>query len=310
MHQKLIVEMKKLDRRTFMKIFALAVGIVASPCGLKTLALSGSDIDNLQLADGAYAEQLTFEIAKEFENSPEVFLQQISGLSNRDLKWISNYLFHAYSYGDIKTLQMTLREIGKNEIDEKAKTTLNDVSRWVSQYISEEKESGYFQYKNPTYETPSRIPRLSTWKINVVLPSNRNYKGVLDIYAASGMRLLSCECLGLAESNGPMNQYKGNTPTGIYDAKLAGPHSNTYSYGPYKYVSTTPQSGIAHDAGRSGIWIHGGDPAPASSAGLPRYPLRPTYGCVRVSNSDQSAIQNVLTSQSQKSGVLEITERN
>lgn len=47
MHQKLIVEMKKLDRRTFMKIFALAVGIVASPCGLKTLALSGSDIDNL-----------------------------------------------------------------------------------------------------------------------------------------------------------------------------------------------------------------------------------------------------------------------
>lgn len=52
MHQKLIVErkkeMKKLDRRTFMKIFALAVGIVASPCGLKTLALSGSDIDNLQ----------------------------------------------------------------------------------------------------------------------------------------------------------------------------------------------------------------------------------------------------------------------
>lgn len=72
--------MKKLDRRTFMKIFALAVGIVASPCGLKTLALSGSDIDNLQLADGAYAEQLAFEIAKEFENSPEVFLQQISGL--------------------------------------------------------------------------------------------------------------------------------------------------------------------------------------------------------------------------------------
>lgn len=69
-------------------------------------------------------------------------------------------------------------------------------------------------------------------------------RALLDIYAPSGMRLLSCECLGLAESNGPMNQYKGNTPTGIYDAKLAGPHSNTYSYGPYKYVSTTPQSGL------------------------------------------------------------------
>lgn len=60
----------------------------------------------------------------------------------------------------------------------------------------------------------------------------------------------------------------------------------------------------------SGIWIHGGDPAPTSSKGLPRYPLRPTYGCVRVTNGDQLVIQNVLNNQSQKTGVLEIIERD
>lgn len=53
-----------------------------------------------------------------------------------------------------------------------------------------------------------------------------------------------------------MSQYKGNTPTGTYDAWLAGPHSNTTSYGPYKYVATTPKSGVAYDSNRSGIWIH------------------------------------------------------
>ena len=34
------------------------------------------------------------------------------------------------------------------------------------------------------------------------------------------------------------------------------------------------------------------------------------YGCVRVTNSDQLAIQNVLNNQSQKTGVLEIIERD
>lgn len=41
-----------------------------------------------------------------------------------------------------------------------------------------------------------------------------------------------------------------------------------------------------------------------------QYPLRPTYGCVRITNSDQLAIQNVLNNQSQKTGVLEIIERD
>ncbi|MNF04031.1 hypothetical protein D3C80_2034570 [compost metagenome] len=33
--------------------------------------------------------------------------------------------------------------------------------------------------------------------------------------------------------------------------------------------------------------IHGGDPA---STGAVSYPLRPTYGCVRVSNANQKAL--------------------
>ena len=77
-----------------------------------------------------------------------------------------------------------------------------------------------------------------------------------------------------------------------------------------KYVATTPKSGVAFDSKRSGIWIHGGDPAPTSSKNLPRYPLRPTYGCVRVTNGDQLTIQNVLNNQSPKTGELEIIERD
>lgn len=177
-------------------------------------------------------------------------------------------------------------------------------------YVESQKQIILSSHPSSTNKSIGIQPRSSTWKISVVLPTNRNYKGTLEIYSSSGSRVLSCACLGLAAGNGSMSQYKGNTPTGTYDAWLAGPHSNTTSYGPYKYVATTPKSGVVFDSNRSGIWIHGGDPAPTSSKGLPRYPLRPTYGCVRVTNGDQLVIQNVLNNQSQKTGVLEIIERD
>ena len=52
----------------------------------------------------------------------------------------------------------------------------------------------------------------------------------------------------------------------------------------------TGVSGVIVESGRSGIWIHGGDPSTDPSATW--YPLRPTYGCVRISNSDQNSLQN------------------
>lgn len=62
------------------------------------------------------------------------------------------------------------------------------------------------------------------------------------------------------------------------------------SYGPYKVIMLTPVSGDIKDfTNRSGIWIHGGDPCSYPSASW--YPLRPTYGCIRVSNADQLSLQ-------------------
>lgn len=62
---------------------------------------------------------------------------------------------------------------------------------------------------------------------------------------------------------------------------------------------------IAEENGRSEIMIHGGAPAPNSSAIW--YPLRPTYGCVRLSNSDQKELIQVLE-QNESYGKIKISE--
>lgn len=127
------------------------------------------------------------------------------------------------------------------------------------------------------------------WKITVSLPSNRNNKGTLTLYNCSGTSISSFECLGRSVSNGSMTVTNGNTPTGTYTGYLYGPASPTSSYGPYKVVNMTGVSGVIVSSGRSGIWIHGGDAATDTSDTW--YPLRPTHGCVRISNSNQSTLQ-------------------
>ena len=234
----------------------------------------------------------------------------MSGFRKSDINQITGLLFYGYFYENINDLWVILSDLGETSSDLEVKTLSQSMSKSLMLYVESQKQIILSSHPSFTNKNIGIQPRSSTWKISVVLPTNRNYKGTLEIYSSSGSRVLSCACLGLAAGNGSMSQYKGNTPTGTYDAWLAGPHSNTTSYGPYKYVATTPKSGVAYDSNRSGIWIHGGDPAPTSSKGLPRYPLRPTYGCVRVTNSDQLAIQNVLNNQSQKTGVLEIIERD
>lgn len=49
---------------------------------------------------------------------------------------------------------------------------------------------------------------------------------------------------------------------------------------------------IAEKNGRSEIMIHGG--SPATHLSLSWYPLRPTYGCIRLSNADQKALIDIL----------------
>lgn len=132
----------------------------------------------------------------------------------------------------------------------------------------------------------------SKWAINVELPENRNYKGDLYLWNTYGDLVFNCECLGRSASNDSMYVYYGNTPTGVYTGYLYGPMSNTYSYGPYKVINMTGQAGVIIESGRSGIWIHGGDPSTDPSKTY--YPLRPTYGCVRISNNNQFYLQNAI----------------
>lgn len=123
------------------------------------------------------------------------------------------------------------------------------------------------------------------WRVNVKLPVDRMQTGTLYLYNASGILQKSIECLGRSVSNADPSVYKGNTPMGTYTGYLHGPVSPSSSYGPYKVIATNNVSGLVVEAGRSGIWIHGGHDTQ----------LNPTYGCVRITNPNQLILQNNIT---------------
>lgn len=149
------------------------------------------------------------------------------------------------------------------------------------------------------------------WHITVELLADRKQLGEITLYDASGTQLLSDICLGKSESGASMYVWRGNTPTGEYTGKLETHNGDTSSYGPYEVVKLTGQSGAIVESGRSGIWIHGGDPNPYPSSS--HYPLRVTYGCVRVTNATQLELQNKITDLTEnlkhlETGTVSITE--
>lgn len=99
----------------------------------------------------------------------------------------------------------------------------------------------------------------------------------------NGNQIYSCNALGRSVSNASPLVYGGNTPAGIYSEYLYGPVSPRESYGPYKVVAMDGASGQIIQSGRSGIWINGG---------RSQKTLSPTYGCIRVFESDQKALQD------------------
>lgn len=111
----------------------------------------------------------------------------------------------------------------------------------------------------------------------------------LVLYAPDGVWYWNTkEILGRSASGDHPLKYKGNTPTGEYKGWRNGIRPNKRSYGTGEVISTIPVSGQIVDSGRSGIAIHGGSPSSNTSASW--YPLRPTYGCVRVSNANQHVL--------------------
>lgn len=162
------------------------------------------------------------------------------------------------------------------------------------------------------------ITAVYDWEIYVWLyqhrttHNNRDDNGVmLQLWGADGTLALTInDVLGRSVSGDSPLVYKGNTPTGDYSGYLAGPCTPSASYGPYKVVAMTGISGQIIDSGRSGIWIHGGTPETDTSKLW--YPLRPTYGCVRITNNDQYTLQTkieaAIAAGSSNTGSIKIRE--
>lgn len=82
----------------------------------------------------------------------------------------------------------------------------------------------------------------------------------------------------------------GDTPLGTYIGTVVPAGADTAGYGPNKRILLTPVSGDcvkAEKNGREGLMCHGGDPNPEYTqwGGL-----RPTFGCVRLSNADMGTV--------------------
>jgi hypothetical protein len=150
-------------------------------------------------------------------------------------------------------------------------------------------------------------------RILIRLPKDRRRVGRLTLEgAAAGF---SCPCLGRADqiraeaamnpTRDPLRKF-GDTPAGTY-AGAIGPTwaDKERSYGPHPVIRLEPTGGPAAQAkanGRDGLLIHGGAPAMDGQS------LRPTNGCVRVSNSDQAAIVAALRAAGAHSFPVEIVE--
>jgi hypothetical protein len=145
------------------------------------------------------------------------------------------------------------------------------------------------------------------YTINVVLPADRTKLGTYTIVDVDGnVQFGPVPCLGLADqatatahnnpSRDPLFPF-GDTPLGLYGVTVIPASSNTHSYGPNQRLLLTPISGpcvVAEDPQhmRDGLLNHGGDPNPAYTFWDS---LRPTFGCVRLSNDNMAAAVQAIT---------------
>lgn len=136
-------------------------------------------------------------------------------------------------------------------------------------------------------------------RIQIDLLKDRTRPGVLRFYSDDMEMQFRCACLGKADNaqaakalNPTRDSIKpdGDTPTGTYrvidirrkDATTANLH--TYGPNPIIHIEGTGGSALAAKInGRVGLAIHGGELSEQNK-------LRPTYGCIRVSNSNMASL--------------------
>lgn len=129
--------------------------------------------------------------------------------------------------------------------------------------------------------------------LDVLLPRDRSHPGELRV-AEDGQLLAVFPVLGRG-SRGPGSTWhlaNGNTPTGDYDGRFETPSGwPRHSYGRWGVVRLVPVSGNALMAqsvfGRTGLLIHAGG---LNAQGG----LRPTYGCLRVGESDMLRLRRII----------------
>ena len=142
-------------------------------------------------------------------------------------------------------------------------------------------------------------------RIAITLPDDRTKTGTLEVVDETGATVFGpVNCLGKADNatakkNGnltrdPLHRF-GDTPTGHWLVPRVIPTGTPslpkHSYGPWGAIDLQPIDGQCVEAyahGRSGIWIHAGDLSTQSR-------LRPTFGCVRISDVDQQQLVNLVS---------------
>jgi hypothetical protein len=144
-------------------------------------------------------------------------------------------------------------------------------------------------------------------EIVVELPADRRYLGTLTLKDDQGNVVAGpFEAFGKAHNitainhanaaRDPLQPY-GDTPEGPYEVTSAvatggGTHFSAHSYGSSGALALRPVGGAALTAaanGRTGLMIHGGD---LGAGGR----LRPTNGCIRLSDADMAALLSGLDS--------------
>ncbi len=139
--------------------------------------------------------------------------------------------------------------------------------------------------------------------INVVLPKNRDFPGTMTVLIDGAATGFSCLVKGRGSAGGGNTMFtnKGNTPDGTYRGEIVATKGwNENSYGPNGAIRLHPLSGNAYKAWktykRTGLLIHGGSPPKEAYKNLEVNSggLRPTYGCLRLSDDNVLKLMTLL----------------
>lgn len=133
--------------------------------------------------------------------------------------------------------------------------------------------------------------------LRVLVPKNRTLPGWLRVEKNHTV-LRDIQVLARGSRGPGDTQFKrnGNTPTGTYDGSLFQTTQglDPKAYGKWGRIRLRPVSGNALIAeqtyGRNGLLIHGGDLA---TKGPWKGGLKPTNGCLRVSNADMEYLRDL-----------------